>query len=132
MQQKQSAARRSATNKPSNGNGNGNGQSRGKAAARAQGPREAEVLTGQPPIVSLIAGARARGAIGDVKTDGKLDKAMLLAALIAFKKGDFSVRMPLDLTGIDGKIADAFNDVIELNQRMSMELDRLSRVVGKE
>src|SRR5205814_830116 len=30
------------------------------------------------------------------------------------------------------KVADAFNDVIELNQRMSQELDRLSRVVGKE
>ena len=32
----------------------------------------------------------------------------------------------------DREIADAFNDVIELNQRMSTELDRLSRVVGKE
>ena len=35
-------------------------------------------------------------------------------------------------TGIDGKIADAFNDVIELNERMAHELERLSRVVGKE
>ena len=38
---------------------------------------------------------------------------------MAFKKGDFSVRLPVDLEGMDGKIADAFNDVIELNQRMS-------------
>src|SRR5437773_1994412 len=33
---------------------------------------------------------------------------------------------------MDGKIADAFNEVIEQNQRMSEELERLSRVVGKE
>src|SRR5439155_2604735 len=62
----------------------------------------------------------------------KVLKEKLLAALIAFKKGDFSARLPHNLDGIDGKIADAFNDVIELNQRMSRELDRLSRVVGKE
>ncbi len=33
---------------------------------------------------------------------------------------------------MDGKIADAFNEVVELNQRMAEELERLSRVVGKE
>ncbi|MDB5328211.1 MAG: diguanylate cyclase, partial [Phycisphaerales bacterium] len=62
----------------------------------------------------------------------ELDKAMLLRALLAFKKGDFSARLPVDLEGVDGKIADAFNDVIELNERMSEELERMSRVVGKE
>jgi HAMP domain-containing protein/signal transduction histidine kinase/CheY-like chemotaxis protein len=38
----------------------------------------------------------------------------------------------LEWTGAAGKVADAFNDVVELNQRMAKELDRLSRVVGKE
>ena len=42
------------------------------------------------------------------------------------------MRLPIDLEGMDGKIADTFNDVIELNQRMAEEMDRLSRVVGKE
>jgi hypothetical protein len=51
---------------------------------------------------------------------------------MAFRKGDFAARLPIDLAGLDGKIADAFNDVIELNERMSEELERLSRVVGKE
>jgi HAMP domain-containing protein/signal transduction histidine kinase/CheY-like chemotaxis protein len=64
--------------------------------------------------------------------DDLLDKRKLLAALTALKKGDFRARLPSDLTGIDGKIADTFNDVIELNQRMANELERLSRVVGKE
>ena len=62
----------------------------------------------------------------------ELDKSTLLAAPLAPKKGDFSVRLPVDLAGMDGKIADAFNDAIELNQRLSEELDRLGRVVGKE
>jgi HAMP domain-containing protein/CheY-like chemotaxis protein/signal transduction histidine kinase len=31
-----------------------------------------------------------------------------------------------------GKIADTFNDVIELNEKMAKELERVSRVVGKE
>ena len=68
------------------------------------------------------------------KDDGRdlLDKRQLLAALMALKKGEFRARLPSDLTGIDGKIADTFNDVIELNQRMANELERLSRVVGKE
>src|SRR6516225_7831030 len=58
-------------------------------------------------------------------------KAML-TALTALKKGDFSARLPLDWTGIAGKVADTFNDVIELNERMAKELERISWVVGKE
>ena len=50
----------------------------------------------------------------------------LLAALKAFRKGNFSVRLPMDLTGLDGEIADAFNDVVELNERMSKEIERLN------
>ena len=61
-----------------------------------------------------------------------LDRRHLLAVLTRFKKGDFSVRLEPGLTGVDGKIADAFNEVVELNQRMSLELARLSQLVGKE
>src|SRR5438309_6324577 len=61
-----------------------------------------------------------------------LDASALLAALIALKKGDFTTRLPVEWTGVAGKVADTFNEVVELNQRMARELDRLSRVVGKE
>src|SRR3954453_24231514 len=61
-----------------------------------------------------------------------LDVAALLQALNALKKGNFSVRLPLEWTGVAGKVADTFNEVIELNERMARELERLSRVVGKE
>jgi len=39
--------------------------------------------------------------------------------------------MPLEYSGMAGKIADTLNDIIELNQRMVAELDRISTVVGK-
>jgi HAMP domain-containing protein/signal transduction histidine kinase/DNA-binding response OmpR family regulator len=61
-----------------------------------------------------------------------IDASALLSAFIQLKQGDFSVRLPLNWTGVAGKVADTFNEVVELNQRMARELDRLSRVVGKE
>ena len=42
------------------------------------------------------------------------------------------VRLPPDWTGVAGKVADAFNDVVELNEKMAGELGRLSKTVGKE
>ncbi len=60
------------------------------------------------------------------------DSKQLLQVLMAVKKGDFSVRMPNDLTGPAGKIADTLNEIIELNEKMTAEFERISTVVGKE
>ncbi len=61
-----------------------------------------------------------------------LDTQLLLKTLTALKKGNFSVRLPHDWTGVAGKIADTLNDVIEVNDRLVKELERVSRVVGRE
>jgi HAMP domain-containing protein/signal transduction histidine kinase/DNA-binding response OmpR family regulator len=61
-----------------------------------------------------------------------LPRRDLLAALNALRKGDFSVRLPIHLEGLDGKIADAFNDVVDLSQKFARELERISRAVGKD
>jgi HAMP domain-containing protein len=66
------------------------------------------------------------------KDTDNLDPKELLRTLVAVKKGDFTVRMPSDQTGIAGKIADTLNDIIEMNERMAAELERVSTVVGKE
>src|ERR1700751_1407229 len=68
------------------------------------------------------------------KFNGDKDSELkqLLLALTAFKRGDFSVRLPDDWTGLAGKVADTFNDVIGINERMTRELERIGRVVGKE
>jgi HAMP domain-containing protein/signal transduction histidine kinase/DNA-binding response OmpR family regulator len=61
-----------------------------------------------------------------------LDANTLLKTLIAFKDGDFSARLPVDQTGVAGKIADTLNDIFKLNERMASEFARISRAVGKE
>jgi HAMP domain-containing protein len=61
-----------------------------------------------------------------------LDLAELLTVLTAVRKGDFSARMRITRTGMAGKVADALNDIVELNQEMARELDRVSLAVGKE
>jgi len=61
-----------------------------------------------------------------------LDTQQLLRVLTALKKGDFAARLPLDWTGVRGKIADALNDVIELHEKMARECVRVSHAVGKE
>jgi HAMP domain-containing protein/signal transduction histidine kinase/CheY-like chemotaxis protein len=56
----------------------------------------------------------------------------ILGALNALKRGDTEVRLPVEWTGVAGRIADVFNEVVDRNQRMAHELERLSKVVGKE
>ncbi|PYL63778.1 MAG: hybrid sensor histidine kinase/response regulator, partial [Verrucomicrobia bacterium] len=74
----------------------------------------------------------ARRGNGARLTDNNLDTKQLLTTLKAFKRGDFSARLPDDWTGVAGKVADTLNDVIATNQRMTQELERIGRVVGKE
>src|SRR5499427_4145305 len=61
-----------------------------------------------------------------------LDRRALLSALRAFRKGDFAVRLPMDLSGIDGEIAQIFNDVVEANEKMAEEFARICDDVGRK
>ncbi len=66
-------------------------------------------------------------------SNGKPDPSQeLLSALQAMRSGDFSVRMTGDHLGIDGKIADTFNEIVAANQRMAQQLERVGQVVGRE
>jgi len=56
----------------------------------------------------------------------------ILHALTALKKGNNDVSLPEEWSGVAGKVADAFNEVVELNKRMAGELGRLSIAVGKD
>src|SRR5256714_2633263 len=60
------------------------------------------------------------------------ERRALLRALRALKRGDFAVRMRLDMSGGDGEVAQAFNDVAEMNQSIAEELARVCRDVGRE
>ena len=50
----------------------------------------------------------------------------------AVRDGDFSVRLPGDWTGLEGKIADTVNEIIASNAKMARELERVGTVVGKQ
>ena len=62
----------------------------------------------------------------------ELDLKTLISALTALRKGDFSTRLPTNWTGLSGKVGDIFNEVMDHLEGMTNELDRISRVVGKE
>jgi len=55
----------------------------------------------------------------------------LLAALLAVRRGNFDVRLPVGRGGVSGEIVAAFNDIAEANQRTVRELRRLQRAVGR-
>src|SRR5213592_4228088 len=56
----------------------------------------------------------------------------LLLAMLSFRDGNFTVRLPSDLTGLEGKMADAFNDIVAVSQRRARETARISKAVGKQ
>src|SRR5262245_47291367 len=56
----------------------------------------------------------------------------LLQGLQAVRVGDFSVRLPGHRTGLIGKVADTFNDIVAANQRMAQQLERVGQVVGRD
>src|SRR5262252_6636212 len=77
----------------------------------------------EPPAVTQTDGGNG---------DHGFEPRRLLQALTAARNGDFSVRLPSDWTGLEGKIADAFNDIMMSNETMARELERVSHAVGKE
>ncbi|MGC1461136.1 MAG: HAMP domain-containing protein [Terracidiphilus sp.] len=58
--------------------------------------------------------------------------ATILQCLQTMKNGDFSVRLPVSWTGLSGKIADYFNEIVSANEQMAFELKRVGQAVGKE
>ena len=86
--------------------------------------------TSPPPTENNSRNNDGNIAVKYIHEDSILEE--LLAGLSAFKRGDFSARLPETWTGIAGKVADTFNDVIRRNQELAGELARIGEVVGVE
>ena len=113
----------------------------------------------EPTMVSTESGVELRGALGPVARreaqdraddDGDtpppsvppsptdpdaidgIDAPTILKALRALRNGDLKVQLVEGGPGIEGAIAEAFNDIVELNRRTASELRRISRAVGRE
>src|SRR5256885_12107991 len=98
--------------------------------------------TAPPQSASVYSTSPARsirmsteGVVGLKKSGngrGRMEKSPaplreLLHALQAVKDGDFSVRLPSDRLGLEGKIADTFNDIVAANARMAEDLTRVGQ-----
>ena len=66
------------------------------------------------------------------KDSGETRSLQFLEAVRALRDGDFSVRLPVGWTGTDGQIAEAFNQALAHQDRITREVTRLSVAVGKD
>ena len=98
--------------------------------------------TTNPSAKSLSAVTQANGESIKLKREPKAQATgeespearsrQLLVAMVAYRDGDFSARLPTDWAGTDARIAEAFNQTISHSQRVAGEVARLSATVGKE
>jgi signal transduction histidine kinase len=94
-----------------------------------------DIEPGAPVVDEEIAalGPNGHAPNGTVTLDGEdFDLHQMLHALQAVRVGDFSVRLPGKRTGLSGKIADTFNEIVAANQRMAQQLEHVGQVVGRE
>ncbi len=52
--------------------------------------------------------------------------------MVAFRGGNFSVRLPSNWEGVDGQIASAFNQAVSYEDRLWREISRLREAIGRE
>ena len=67
-----------------------------------------------------------------VEEDALFSSRDMLEVLTEVKNGNFSVRMPIDQIGLNGKICDTINDIISLNEKMMMEFTKAGNTIGKQ
>jgi HAMP domain-containing protein/CheY-like chemotaxis protein len=90
-------------------------------AAVISGPATAEVNDSLPENGHAASGGSAATEL-----------SVILASLQKMKEGNFSVRLPGTWTGLPGKVADTFNDIVAANEQMALELARVGQAVGKQ
>jgi HAMP domain-containing protein/signal transduction histidine kinase/CheY-like chemotaxis protein len=108
-----------------------------KASAKSMSP--SNITAGLvPETVAII--KKTNGANGKQKnkiatngiTHNELDAHELLKVLSEIRNGNFSVRMPIDKLGINGKICDTLNDIISLNEILVEQLTIARNTIGKQ
>ena len=87
--------------------------------------------TAEPSPVETIGAGNGNGHLPSAVSDSEC-LAVILGSLQTMRDGDFSVRLPVTWTGLSGKIADHFNEIVSANEQMASELKRIGQAVGKE
>ena len=102
-----------------------------KKTGQADVKGQAKGLTGGTPL-KKTGRAGVKGPTNGHAAGASFDLQAVLYGLQAISAGEFSVRLPGHWTGLEGKIADTFNEIVAANQKMARELKRVGQVVGKE
>jgi HAMP domain-containing protein len=86
------------------------------------------VLKRKPAVTK----ARSNGKYSLASETGvMIDAGLLLNILTEVKNGNFAVRMPAQI-GINGKISDTLNEIIDLNEKMMDEFTKAGKIIGKQ
>ncbi len=84
------------------------------------------------PKISTPRELFTRIPIQPIVQETTLTEVDLFKVLLRVKNGDFSVRLPDDQVGMTGKICDTLNEIIELNERMVFEFEKVGTSIGKQ
>ena len=89
-------------------------------------------MNGEVSAAPTVEKKRTKRTNGSPTPDESSELALILQTLRNVRNGDFSVRLPVVWTGLTGRIADTFNEIVSANQQMALELKRLGQTLGKE
>ena len=95
----------------------------GKPGARGQASAPVAAIAARSPAKAAAAKIPPIQTLASDASDAR--SRQVLAALMAFAGGDFSARLPNDWSGVDARIAEAFNQSISNSDRITREAARL-------
>src|SRR4051812_47165534 len=72
-----------------------------------------------------------KNEIVDSTLTDSLDLKELLKVLSLVKSGRLNVRMPVTQAGINGRICEVLNDIIDMNERFVAEISSAETTIGK-
>ncbi|MBC7381937.1 MAG: HAMP domain-containing protein [Bacteroidia bacterium] len=104
---------------------------------RGSGTNENSVAELVPAVKTKNGVSQANSQLVDEKNQqqnlpGGISNKELLIVLSEVKNGNFTVRMPIDQIGINGKICDTLNEIISLNEKMMEEFTHAGNTIGKQ
>ncbi len=124
-------ARKEASTRGNRGSRRATSQARKPAGRKATEQSAARAKKSVAAATARGESAKSDGANGARSVDEQALEG-LLEALIAARNGDFSIRLPARRRGIIGELAAAYNELVDTNARMTKEIVRVGRVIGRE
>jgi len=110
----------------------GSGHRNGDARHRTSAPAPSPAGRTQTMMMNAVGGTVPITEWDLLSADSRSEVEHLIEVLKALKQGDFRVRFDYSKHGILSRVGELLNDVISLNEHMSNELVRVSKVVGQE